>query len=603
MTERHTRRQTSNLGLRAALYMRVSTGAQAKKDLSVPDQRRQLHEYCASKNWTIVDEYSDARTGRDDNRPGFQQMLDATRDGDPPFDVILVHSFSRFFRDQVELELRTREFAKRGIQLVSITQEVSNDAMGDLVRSILAKFDEYNSAETGKHVSRSLAENARQGFFSGGVLPFGFRAVEVERRGSAKKKKLEIEEAEAEVVRLIFDLYRKGDGKSGPLGVTKIAHWLNEHGYRTRGKKRWTISIVHRLLRNQIYMGECWRKTSTGTGEPILITVPAIVSLEVFEGIQRELCSRDPKKLPPQNVGGPILLNSLATCASCGSSMTISTGKSGRYRYYACGGRARQGVGKCKGRRVRMEDLDKTVLTAIHSHLLTYSEISRLIEIKQKHLESEKSEKTERLVGYQTNLSEAKLKLARLLTLVEGGIMESSDPALAERLDELRAERDVAQRAVNNLTSELKPKAQISEEKISTFVDAMNKALSSGDNRRKRSFLRIIIDRVEVDGKELRIQGRKDQIKKAVMRDELTGTAVPSFVRKWRRDRDSNPGNPLEAQRFSKPSRSTTPAPRRIGVVRSFSPDWTGWQGGQGQNSGSRGFSLLPGGFLLRSEA
>ena len=50
---------------------------------------------------------------------------------------------------------------------------------------------------------------------------------------------------------------------------------------------------------------------------------------------------------------------------------------------------------------------------------------------------------------------------------------------------------------------------------------------------------------------------------------------------KWRRDRDSNPGNPLEAQRFSKPSRSTTPAPLRVGVVRPFSIDFRGWQEGR----------------------
>ena len=96
-----TSKRKSEGPLRAALYMRVSTGAQAKRELSIPDQRRQLHDYCAARGWSVTAEYKDARTGRDENRPKFQRMLDAALYGDAPFDVIVVHSFSRFFRDQI----------------------------------------------------------------------------------------------------------------------------------------------------------------------------------------------------------------------------------------------------------------------------------------------------------------------------------------------------------------------------------------------------------------------------------------------------------------------------------------------------------------------
>ena len=40
--------------VRAALYLRVSTGRQADNDLSIPDQRRQARAYCASRGWDIV---------------------------------------------------------------------------------------------------------------------------------------------------------------------------------------------------------------------------------------------------------------------------------------------------------------------------------------------------------------------------------------------------------------------------------------------------------------------------------------------------------------------------------------------------------------------
>ena len=41
-----------------------------------------------------------------------------------PFDVVIVHSFSRFFRDAFDMEFYVRKLAKNGIKLLSITQEI-----------------------------------------------------------------------------------------------------------------------------------------------------------------------------------------------------------------------------------------------------------------------------------------------------------------------------------------------------------------------------------------------------------------------------------------------------------------------------------------------
>ena len=78
-----------------------------------------------------------------------------------PFDVVIVHSFSRFFRDHFELEFYVRKLAKNGVRLVSITQEMGDDPMHVMMRQIMALFDEYQSKENAKHVLRALKENAR----------------------------------------------------------------------------------------------------------------------------------------------------------------------------------------------------------------------------------------------------------------------------------------------------------------------------------------------------------------------------------------------------------------------------------------------------------
>ncbi len=55
-----------------------------------------------------------------------------------PFDVVIVHSFSRFFRDHLELEFYVRKLVKNGLKLVSITEEMRDDPMYVMMRQIMA---------------------------------------------------------------------------------------------------------------------------------------------------------------------------------------------------------------------------------------------------------------------------------------------------------------------------------------------------------------------------------------------------------------------------------------------------------------------------------
>jgi site-specific DNA recombinase len=221
---------------RAALYLRVSTGRQAEHDLSIPDQRSQGLAWASQRNCEIAAEYVEAgASATDDKRPEFQRMIERACAGENAFDLIVVHSLSRFFRDAFGLEFYVRKLAKHGVRLVSITQELGDDPAQVMLRQVIALFDEYQSKENAKHVLRSMKENARQGYWNGSRPPFGFQTVEVERRGSRVKKRLVADAVEAEIVRLIFRLFLEGDQGSGPLGVKAIATCLNAKGHRTRG--------------------------------------------------------------------------------------------------------------------------------------------------------------------------------------------------------------------------------------------------------------------------------------------------------------------------------------------------------------------------------
>ena len=368
---------------RAALYMRVSTGRQAEHDLSIPDQRHQLQSWCRAHGYEPAAEFVEAgASATDDRRPIFQQMIERACDGENAFDVIIVHSYSRFFREAFEQEFYLRKLARHKVRVVSITQPVGdeNEPVHAMMRKVIALFDEYQSRENAKHVIRSMKENARQGFWNGATAPLGYKLVEAEKRGTKTKKKLDVDAVEAEYVRLIYKLYLYGDGTSGALGVKEVVKWLNRNGYRTRRGQTFGVAGVHKILTNTVYIGE-WQFNVTSSrtrqrkpdAEIVKIAVPGIIEPHVFEQVQAQLRARNPRVVAPRLTTGPILLTGLAVCATCQGAMTLRTGTSSTgavHRYYTCSTCARKGKSACKGRSIRMDKLDGLVTEHLVERLL-----------------------------------------------------------------------------------------------------------------------------------------------------------------------------------------------------------------------------------------
>jgi site-specific DNA recombinase len=399
--------------LRAALYLRVSTGRQAEHELSIPDQRAQLKSWCRSNGYDVVLEFVEAGASAvDDRRPVFQQMIERACDGEHAFDVIVVHSYSRFFREAFEQEFYLRKLAKHGVKVISITQPVGDETepIQAMMRKVIALFDEYQSKENAKHVIRSMKENARQGFWNGATCPLGYRLVEVGKRGNKVKKALAIDAVDAETVKLIYRLYLYGDGNSGALGVKEVVKRLNAEGYRTPRGNTFGVGTLHKILTNPVYIGQ-WRfnvrSSRTGERKPedevVTIPAPAIIEPDVFEQVQRQLRARSPHVVAPRVTTGPILLTGLAVCATCRGGMTLRTGTSSNgvvHRYYTCSTCARSGKTACRGRSIRMDKLDGLVTDHLLDHLFAPERLSEILS----SLASRRAEKEQTLNARITSL-------------------------------------------------------------------------------------------------------------------------------------------------------------------------------------------------------
>ena len=125
------------------------------------------------------------------------------------------------------------------------------------------------------------------------------------------------------------------------------------------------------MLTNRTYVGQMkFNRRDSRSGqrkaetEHIVVDVPPIVDMAIFERVQAMLKARNPRIMPPRVVSGPILLTGLALCASCSGGMTLRTGTSRSgdvHKYYTCSTCARQGKSACNGRSIRMDKLDQLV--------------------------------------------------------------------------------------------------------------------------------------------------------------------------------------------------------------------------------------------------
>lgn len=532
--------------LRAALYLRVSTGRQAEGDVSLPSQRNLTTRYCQREGWAVIDEYVEpGATGTDDRRPAFQAMLDRACDTTRPYDVIVVHSFSRFYRDGAAMELTIRKLRKHGVEVVSMTQPTGKDPSQEMMRQIIGIFDEYTSKENAKNVTRSMLENAKQNFWNGTTPPLGYRIVEAERRGQKIKKKLEIDPVEREIVEIIYRLYVDGDLLTGtpPLGIKSICNWLNARGYRTKRGGTFGVGPIHAILTNTAYVGR-WkynvRSSKTREKKPeqdiVEIVIPATVDQDLFDRVQAKLAANNPKMTPPRVVNGPILLTGLATCAHCSGGMTQRTGTSSTgkvYSYYTCASRAQKGATACRGNSIRMQVLDDKVIVALKERVFDRDRLTELLASLAERRTARTAAVNSRLVSLQSVVTTSEQKLKRLYQSIADGIVELDD-LLGEQVTILKAEREKAKAALAKASAQGAGAVTIDPEKVEAFSRLMTGLLSDGEAPALKAYLRAILGKVIVGNKTIQIVGSKDILASAVTAQNDARNNVRSFIPDWR---------------------------------------------------------------------
>ena len=413
---------------------------------------------------------------------------------------------------------------------------------------MVGAFDEYNSKETAKHVSRVMIENARQGFWNGASAPFGYRTYVAETRGARVKKKIEIYPEEAETVRLMFRLYARGDGQSGPMGVKRIASYLNDEGHKTRHGKPFRVQFIDKILRNTAYVGEPYfnrtdsrLKTPRPQEEWISFPMPKIVEDALFYAAQEKLDRQNPLKTAPRLVTSDVLLTRLAVCEDCGAPMRKTTGKSGQYHYCKCSQKADAGKAVCKGVSIPMQELDDTVITALEDTILEPKRLRKMTEILLARAEVRNTSLKDRRKSLDGDKRKAEAQVSKVYQMIGNGEL-TMEGTLSAHTREQQDKIERLKRQIILLDQERSmPIEKLSRSAIETFGKSVSNALRNPDNRQfAKAYVAALISKIEVGRSEIKIRGPKSALAHQATSFATKGELVHIFAQEWRPLQDSN---------------------------------------------------------------
>jgi DNA invertase Pin-like site-specific DNA recombinase len=518
---------------RTVAYFRMS---EDKQETSIPQQKAWAERAAVQHHLEIVRAFQDEGIAGDEigRRTGLQGLIDfCEREARAkrPISAVLVWDQDRFSRAD--------SFATAAIlgRLMScgVTRMITNAQAFDFTDDRQRVF--YNlSQDLGKRayskaisatVSRTRAEKAALGVWTGSVTPFGYV---VGPDGHLALGPAE----EVATVAWIYRRYLEG------VGLKKIAGELAASGRVPRSRKNrtgWTDDLVHRIVSNPAYKGTlCYNVTTAGKyhrlaggrvveyhaprhasdrvkvvkSDPADVIScdnahPAIVEPEVWEAAQRQLVAK--RTRPGGSRKTEIYpLSGLLYCSECGAVMhgitVVRKRPSGRatWKKYMCSRYLHGGKAKCKHNAVLEADVVESMALVLADHFSDDSavdDVRRQLQARRHARSKESDTGLKRLRKRVEALGESISRASRNLALAHS---EADFRRVSTAIDAWEKERE----EVSAQMEELQRQADLDEQQTDQVEEALKQlselsaVLMSAPPEKVAKVARAMIERVEL---------------------------------------------------------------------------------------------------------
>ncbi len=476
---------------RVCIYLRKSRediDAEKINELeTLSKHRRTLLKLAKDKSYNIVHIYEELASG--ESLVFRSEMMKLLKDVESKlYNAVLVMDVDRLGRgDMEEQGLILKTFKNSNTKI--ITPRKIYD-LNDEFDEEYSEFEAFMARKELKIINRRLQRgrirSIEEGNYLGTNAPIGY---EFEYIG--KERILKISEQNAEIIRIIFELYVKGDG------AHKVATTLNKMGYKSATGIEWSNSSVLNIIKNPIYAGYVtWKKVlhdRIKNERKLQPKASWIVAKGKHESIvSDELYNRAKEILEkryhiPYNTKLTNPLSGLIVCANCGSTMILRP-------YPNCDSHIIC-LGKCGNKSSKFKYIEEKILEELDNLLSNYKiqydnvkcdNNSMLFETYKKQLKS-----------IETELSEIEKQKNNLHDLLEREIYDietyiSRSNILATRTGLLNEDFE----KIIQLNHEEEFRVSAKNSIIPQIESALQTYMSSDDAYRKNLILKSVIEKV-----------------------------------------------------------------------------------------------------------
>ncbi len=230
---------------------------------SLDGQIEECRTYCESKGYTIVKEFREIASAKDNDRVVFNQMLDEVEESG--ITKIIIARLDRFSRSPHLGRMLYEELKSKGVGLESVAEKIEATPTGILMLMVIWSFSEAE-----RSLIKSRCDSGRRNALASGNRIAGKIAYGYNDDSSVHPE-------ESKVVRKIFSLKIKG------LSNENIAKTLNYNGITTKKSNLWSKNSVRVILKNNFYLGKISHKGKMFSGNH-----PAIVSPYLWLNANKE---------------------------------------------------------------------------------------------------------------------------------------------------------------------------------------------------------------------------------------------------------------------------------------------------------------------------
>lgn len=360
---------------RVVYYSRVST-EEEKQVNALQTQCKENEEFIQKQeDWVLVDKYIDegksatTTSGRND----FQRLLsDMQKD---KFDIVFMKLIERGWRsdnDWNDFERLLKETSIRlFIKLKNSFYDFRNDADW-LSTGIEVKFAEWSSRNLSNKMNVAHQTRMKKGTVVTNGKLWGYNQIEA---------RLEINEAEAKVVRHIFNSYIQGKG------FRMIVNELDAMGIKSNSGTSFSLSTLKRMIRQEKYKGTliCGKRhkdffthkyEELPESEWIIHEniIPVIIEPDVWEQANKILEGKrktyevKDKEIIAGYFTGSYCYSSLIKCGICGKTYYHSKYKTMKHAVWECSAyrmKGKKSNGGCDNLKISHDDLDRIVKEVI----------------------------------------------------------------------------------------------------------------------------------------------------------------------------------------------------------------------------------------------